>query len=136
MLEVCVAAWNMFLPLWTVQLLKNNHNLYHALSNTYPVMVRCHLLLLPLWGFIGLYAIYKTLLLLSYCRQQSDLFVTCSYSSSLVFEVGFVPSATLGSIRSPLARRYGGRSAIFSLSEVEGFLPKITAWSFIQNESA
>jgi len=46
-----------------------------------------------------------------------------------------VPSAALGSIGSPLARRYGGIFAIFSLSEAEGFLPRIAAWSFIQNES-
>lgn len=44
-----------------------------------------------------------------------------------VFEVSLVLSATPGSVRRPLARRYEGRSAIFSHSEADrGF----SAWNY------
>lgn len=106
--------------LWTIQLLKDNHSLYHALNNTLYISCHCDVSSSArLWAFIGLYAIYRAALLLSYCSQQSNLFLRCSYSSSLVFEFFLVPSATLGSIGSPLARRSGGRSAVFSLSEAD-----------------
>lgn len=72
----------------------------------------------------------------SYWRQQRNLLLGCLHSSSMVFVVFLFCSTALGYIRSPLARIYGGRPAIFNISEqTEGFLPKMIPWSFIQNES-
>lgn len=69
-------------------------------------------------------------------RQQRNLLLGCLHSSSMVFVVFLFCSTALGYIRSPLARIYGGRPAIFSISEqTEGFLPKMIAWNFIQNEN-
>lgn len=97
--------------------------MHSVILYAYPVLVMCPPPLLPLWAFIGLYAIYRTLLLL----PTADSKAICSSGSSLVFEVFLVRSGTQGSIRSPLSRRYGGRSAIFSHSEADrGF----SAWNY------
>lgn len=84
-------------------------------------MVMCHLLLLSCellvtcMPFTGLYC----------CCPAAESKRICSSgarASALWSEVFLVPSAIFGSIRSPLTRRYGGRSAIFSLSEADSFL--------------